>query len=652
VAVADLNGDGKLDMATADTLGSTVSVFLGNGDGTFQNARAVFPGPFPSSVAVGDFNGDGKLDLAVGVFNLARSGIVAILLGNGDGSFRSPVLYATPAEPQSVAVADLRGNGKLDVVAANGDGIDILLGNGDGTFQPGGVSVGPGTDFVTVGDFNGDGKPDLAVSSNSGFNILLGNGDGTFHLSQTIPAGIERDIALGDFNHDGKLDLAAFEEGRLAIFLGNGDGTFRASGVTPTGSNSGAIAVGDFNGDGNLDIAAEGIGDSTLDVRLGNGDGTFQASISFEIPHFPQWVAAGDFTGNGKLDLAVSEMDVAPAVNDVAVFLNQNLPAAAIITGDDFGTLARVDGFDANGNLLYRFHPFPTSFEGGMRVAVADFNADGVPDIVVATGSDPAVKDQVRITDGKTGWQMTGPLGSLNPYGPNWFGAVFVAAGNLDGDADNDLVTGADFGGGPHVKVFDGTTGAVMQYPNHPELTDGFYAYAPIFAGGVRVAVGDVNGDGRPDIITGAGPGGGPHVRVFDAFTLDEIILNTGPGFMHGFYAFAPSDAGGVYVAAGDTNSDGKADVIVGMGQGSKYRVFSGADGSILQEVSTPFTTGVRVAAGAFDGDANADIVTGNGPNFTTEVIVFDGTNQMVLDAFFAEGLASRTGLFVGVPVH
>jgi VCBS repeat protein len=250
----------------------TVSVLLGNGDGTFQPPAtyAVEKGPF--SIAIGDFNGDGKLDLAV-----ATNGVrtVSVLLGKGDGTFLPQVTYGTQGEPISVAVGDFNGDGNADLAVdwcggrSGGGrcGIAILMGNGSGGFAAP-VTYGLGTEggrvagSVAVADFNGDGHQDLAVDGIDGNNvtILLGKGDGTFQppVSYFVPFGFGTQtecLAVGDFNGDGVLDLATATEGWAALLLGNGDGTFTVQAVGYLAGGP-PLASGDFNGDGKLDLVA------------------------------------------------------------------------------------------------------------------------------------------------------------------------------------------------------------------------------------------------------------------------------------------------------------------------------------------------------------------------------------------------------------
>ncbi len=283
IAEGDFNNDGHLDLAIANENDGTVTVLLGKGDGTFSQASGspISVGSHPRAVAVGDFNDDGNLDLAVAN---GGSNTVTILLGNGDGTFTpasgSPIAVGT--NPGAIAVGDFNGDGKLDLAVANQNDstLTILLGNGNGTFtQAAGSPIpgGTGPDTIAVADFNGDGKLDLAVGDNvdadQAVTILLGNGDGTFTQAPGSPLPVERNctgVAVGDFNGDGKPDLAAASWGHMDvdIMLGNGDGTFTAAPSVPLGVRPFSLAVGDFNADGRLDFAA-GNGDyGTLSILL------------------------------------------------------------------------------------------------------------------------------------------------------------------------------------------------------------------------------------------------------------------------------------------------------------------------------------------------------------------------------------------------
>jgi hypothetical protein len=327
VVVGDFNGDGKLDLAVAHAGNNTISISLGNGDGTFLSAVDYALGNSPFSVAIGDFNGDGKLDLVTA--NENGSGSVSVLLGNGDGTFQPVVNYLAGTQPGSVAVGDFNADGKLDLATANygSDNLSILLGNGDGTFQPAlNFAAGTQPGSVAVGDFNGDGKLDLAVTQSvANVIVLMGNGDGTFQAPVSYPAGRNPfSVAIGDFNGDGKLDLAVADFGGRAvnILMGNGDGTFQPLRANPAGTEPRSVAIGDFNGDGKLDLVVANGASNSLSVLLGNGDGTFQAPLNFLAGTSPVSVAAGDFNGDGRLDFAIADLDF-------------NSPEVSILLQDD-----------------------------------------------------------------------------------------------------------------------------------------------------------------------------------------------------------------------------------------------------------------------------------------------------------------------------
>jgi hypothetical protein len=314
IATADFNGDGKQDLVMATSTTSTVTVYLGNGDGTFQAGTPYSVGNYPISLAVADFNGDGAMDIAAAN---SLDGNVSVLLGNGDGTFRAAVNYPAGSGLWAVAVGDFDGDGDADLVVAStgGTGLAVLLGRGDGTFKPA-TFISASGQSVAVADFNGDGAADLAVAEGHGvIGVFLGNGDGIFQAPVTIPlVGQEsRSITTADLNGDGKPDILVSDIGNgVYVLLGNGDGTFGAPSVYNPGSGAWAALVEDFNGDGKPDLAVINYGSynpSRLALLAGNGDGTFQTAVFYPVADSfyvaPFWeAAAGDFNGDGKPDLA------------------------------------------------------------------------------------------------------------------------------------------------------------------------------------------------------------------------------------------------------------------------------------------------------------------------------------------------------------
>jgi uncharacterized protein (TIGR03118 family) len=302
-----------------------------------------------------------------------------------------------------------------------------------------------------------------------------------------------------------------------------------------------------------------------------------------------------------------------------------------VAVGADAGGPPEVKVFDATtGALKLDFNAYVANFPGGVRVAVGDVTGDGVPDIVTAPG--PLGGPDIHVYDGKSGRLLRAFLAYDSPF----FNGVFVAVGDINGDGFADIITGADAGGGPHVKVFSGKDGSLLR---------SFMAYDLTFVGGVRVAAGDTTGDGLADIITGAGHGGGPHVKVFSG--LDNSLRQS-------FMAYSTSFVGGVYVGTGDVNGDGRADVITGAGAGGgpHVEVFSGSDGSLLRSFlayDPTVVVGVRVGAIAdINGDGRAEVVTGAGPGGGPHVKIFDDGTGLVLGSFFALDAAFTGGIFVG----
>src|SRR6266566_5017384 len=286
--------------------------------------RTDFPvGHSPSAVAVGDFNGDGKLDIGVANFT---DNTISILLGNGDGTFTAGRTITGVNSPVAMVTGDFRSAGKLDLaVLDQADGlVSVFPGNGDGTFATKiDTSAGRSPSALVTGDFNGDGKTDLAVT-NSGSNsvsVLLGNGDGTFFKRIDFGTGVGPSaIAGADFNGDGRPDLAVTNkvDNTLSILLGNGDGTFGAPTSFTTAAGPAALLSGNFASGTFPDLIVVCESANTLDVFLGLGNASFATPLSVPTGISPVAAAKGDFAGTGLLDVAVANQ----SSNTVSVILN------------------------------------------------------------------------------------------------------------------------------------------------------------------------------------------------------------------------------------------------------------------------------------------------------------------------------------------
>ncbi len=644
IAVADVNGDGHLDILVANQCASgsncnssSVDVLLGNGDGTFQAAVPYADtGTDPYSVAVADVNGDGKADLLLANQCASNSncnnGSVSVLLGNGDGTFQAAVSYGSGGSNAfSVTAADVNGDGHLDLLVSNdcssnnncGYGtVGVLLGNGDGTFQSA-VSYSSGGYYsrsVAVGDMNGDGKPDLVVSNQCANNnvcwagsvsVLLGNGDGTFQAATSYLSGAPTTLwaVIADVNGDGKQDVIVSNQcdfsancgtGVISVLLGNGDGTLQAAVPYSSGADQGiSVVVKDVNGDGKLDILATNqCSDNYCDggsvgVLLGNGDGTFQAPRSYNPGGVSTFaVAAADMNGDGKQDLLVT--------NQCDTNVNCNNGSVGVLLGNGDGTFSSAVTYGSGGS-------------SPLAMTVADVNGDGKPDVLVAnqcSGNSCTGTVGVLLGNGDGTLQAATTYSSLALY------AIAVAVADVNGDGKPDLLVANQCNSSNNCD--NGTVTVLLGNGDGTFQTGVVYNSGGSSALGLAVA--DVNGDGMPDLLV--------INQCLNNNSCNNgtaaVLLGNGDGTFQPAVTYSTGALYASAVAVGDVNGDGKPDLLVtnqcvnssNCSDGAVSVLLGNGDGTFQTastiEIPTPQYFS-QIVLGDFNGDGYLDLASGVG---------------------------------------
>jgi hypothetical protein len=580
IVVGHFTSSGNLDLAVTNFASNTVSVLLGNGNGTFQTKTDTPVGSGPIGIAVSDFNNDGNSDLVV-TNSTDPSGTVSVLLGQGNGSFSAQVAYAVNSTPVSVAVGDFNGDGVMDLVVANNNTnanqVTVLLGNANGTFgAKASLPVSSNAVSVAVADFNGDGKLDIAVADQSGntgntVSILLGNGDGTFQSHvEYFTAASPNGVVVGDFNGDGKLDLAvsAGKGNTVSVLWGMGDGTFVGQVNAGSGDIPLAVAAGDFNGDGKLDLVTANSGRNTVSVILNNGNETFQARTDYPAGTGPFSVAAGDFTSNGILDLAVVNTG---SISTVSILLGN---------GSDQG----------NGTFQGPGHFNTGSGANPYAVATADLNGDGIPDLVVANYGTNTIGYMQGVGDGTFLPPVTTVVGS-NPA------AIVVADFNGDGKLDLAVANYTS----NNVSILLGNGNGTFQ----PAMN------FAVGNGPISLAAGTLKGSGTPiDLVV-----------VNESDNTISVLLGKGDGtfpqIAGPFATQTPAGGNPTGVVIGDFNKDGVLDLAVADLQAQQVSVFLGKGDGTFQTAKT-YPAGANptsVVVADFNGDGNLDLATTSTPS-------------------------------------
>jgi len=610
--VGDFRGDGITDLVTVDPSQDTVTVLLGNGDGTFKSPVSYPAGPGASAVAVVALTSNHIQDLVVadyGTNGVANSGGVSVLMGNGDGTFQKAVFTPTGSQPLFIAARDFNGDGNMDIALAadylanftTGGSVDILLGNGAGGFDPVVHYPIPALpNSMAVGDFNGDGHLDLAVAGAGAGNLSLveGEGNGTFlaPINFTLSTITPVSLTAADFNGDGKTDLAMIDvtTGLVDVALSNGNGTFQAPVAYNLGPATRVVAA-DATGDGIPDLLVVGGGvTGVLTIAAGNGNGTFQPAVQYGAGvNQPDGIALGNFAGNGQISLAATSS----TTGAVGVLLS--LAPAKI----QFSAATYSVSEGAGSETITVTRTGSSSGAASVEYATSDGTAKAGTNYQAASGSlvwadgdsAPKVFTIPLIDNGQPGSNLTVNLTLSSPGGDaTLVGQTTAQLLILNDHYRMDKLVGEDAQSGQWYLTQPGTNGVTS-------TVQGAWAPGTGSLTWVDVMTGDFNGDGHSDLV-----------GMVQQTGQWWVSLSTATGFVTTLWAqWAPS-VSWVDVKVGDFNGDGKDDILamnaatgqwwVGVSTGTHFTT------SLWATWSTA-ATWVNVRVGDLTGDGKMDIV-------------------------------------------
>jgi parallel beta-helix repeat protein len=680
ITSADFNNDGYPDIAVANNASTTISIFINSGTGTFAAKVDYATNANPIGITTADFNSDGYPDLAVGNNGAGAGTTTSVFINNGNGTFATKADYTTGTSPQGITSADFNGDGKPDLAVVNNTSltISILMNTGTGTFAAK-VDYATGTSpkDITAGDFNGDGKLDLAIASfSSVISVYINNGSGIFAAKVDYAAGTSpRGITADDFNGDGTLDIAAANSSNtsMSVFINNGNGTFATKADYTTGTTPFGVVSADFNNDDFPDLAFANNGSTSVSVFMNIVSGGFNSSTTTQFS--PKAAVISD---SGKVGLLVQG-----ASSSDNIFQAQDSTGKLLASIDGVGRLTVSGGsvyqaqLAQDQQLAFATKVDYTSGTSPNSIDAADVSGDGKPDFVTTNSgsalasvfinsglgsgqfgaSPPTATTKVDYTtgngpgganladvnnDGKMDMLVSNYNSTTvsvfinNSNGAGQFGAspptanpvkVDYATGtnpftkkttDINGDGYADIIVSNFNGGGA------GTVSVLRNNGNGTFAAKVDYSIGTAARG---LAISDVNNDGKPDVV----------VTNESANTM-SVLLNIGSGAFAGSVTTYATGTTPYAVDMADVNNDGFPDALIANhGTTTASVLLNDGDGTFATKVD--YTVGSApntVNAADMNNDGKPDMIVGNGTSNTVSVLLNDGTGAFVSKSDFA----------------
>ncbi|WP_073104964.1 FG-GAP-like repeat-containing protein [Hymenobacter daecheongensis] len=642
LAVADLDGDGDLDFATADAGYATLSVWLNSGTGSFPTAAPILVGSQPRAVKAADVDADGDLDLLAA---LASTGQVQVMLNDGTGAFTFGSLVTVGSAPNELAIGDFDADGDLDFAVANANStfVSVALNTGSGTFgAAASPAVGAKPYGLAVGDVDNDGDLDLVTSNNlsNTATVLLNDDNGTFTAAASVGVGNGPwRVALADLDDDQDLDVVTANAtgGSVSVRLNDGSGAFSGTTNLAIGGAPQQVAVGDFDGDADLDLAVADQTNSRVALRLNNGSGSFSGSATVAVDASPTAVALADVSGDGALDLltpSYSGAKVSVRLNQIpAPIISSLTPNPAVVGGTVVLTGA--------------------NFTGVTAVAVNGVSATytvGSPTQISLTVPASATSGPVTVTTGY-GTGSSAPLlirpdiSSFTPTSGSEGGGVAV-------------ITGTSFSGATAVR-FNGTAASSYTVNSATQIT----ATVPVGASSGTISVTTASGTGTSSgsftVVPGVSafsPSSGA-VGTSVSLTGDDFLSATVVRFNGVSAAFTINSATSITATVPAGATTGLISVTSAVGTRSSTSSFvvtpgissftplSGTAGTSVTITGTTFTGATSVK---FGGTAAASFVVNSSTRITA--VVASGTSSGTISVTTPSGTATSSTPFTLPP--